>query len=179
MGMDVYGIKPTSEAGAYYRANVWWWHPLADYIIEVAPHLSAKCRYWHSNDGSGLGGRDSKALAEVLQTQIDGGHTQQYEARHEAARKATPRKTCHCCGGTGVRTDAIGVKMGQPEKIITAADLSNTGLEVHPRLGQKGWCNGCSGVGTQEGDDSHYPFAVENVQEFVNFLRDCGGFQIN
>ena len=23
-----------------------------------------------------------------------------------------------------------------------------------------------------------YPFAVENVQEFVTFLRGCGGFKI-
>jgi hypothetical protein len=28
MGMDVYGRNPTSEAGKYFRANVWSWRPI-------------------------------------------------------------------------------------------------------------------------------------------------------
>ena len=37
MGMDVIGLKPTSKEGEYFRNNVWWWGPLADYCMEVAP----------------------------------------------------------------------------------------------------------------------------------------------
>lgn len=32
MGMDVSGINPTTEAGKYFRANVWSWRPLASLI---------------------------------------------------------------------------------------------------------------------------------------------------
>ena len=28
MGMDIYGRKPTSEAGKYFRANIWSWRPI-------------------------------------------------------------------------------------------------------------------------------------------------------
>ena len=33
MGMDVYGRRPKSERGEYFRNNIWWWHPLADFIL--------------------------------------------------------------------------------------------------------------------------------------------------
>ena len=48
MGMDMYGRKPTGERGEYFRNNVWWWHPLADYCIMIAPDICAPCKYWHT-----------------------------------------------------------------------------------------------------------------------------------
>jgi hypothetical protein len=53
MGMDVCGKKPGAPEGAYFRATVWWWWPLADYVCEVAPEITHKCQHWHSNDGDG------------------------------------------------------------------------------------------------------------------------------
>ena len=54
MGMDVYGKNPENETGRYFRACVWGWHPLAEYLTEVAPDLIGKVTYLHSNDGDGL-----------------------------------------------------------------------------------------------------------------------------
>ena len=54
MGMDVYGRNPTTKQGEYFRNNVWWWHPLADYCTSVAPDITAQCNSWHHNDGDGL-----------------------------------------------------------------------------------------------------------------------------
>jgi hypothetical protein len=65
MGMDVYGRNPTSKEGEYFRNNVWWWRPLAEYCMEVAPEIAARCEGWHYNDGDGLNGLDSGALAEA------------------------------------------------------------------------------------------------------------------
>lgn len=33
MGMDVYGRKPDSTAGEYFRANVWSWRPIHALIV--------------------------------------------------------------------------------------------------------------------------------------------------
>lgn len=32
MGMDVYGIKPKSATGEYFRNNCWYWRPLWEFI---------------------------------------------------------------------------------------------------------------------------------------------------
>jgi len=52
MGMDVYGIAPIAEVGKYFRNNIWWWHPLWNYVQEVAPHLTEGVN-GHFNDGDG------------------------------------------------------------------------------------------------------------------------------
>ena len=87
MGMDIHGKNPTGKCGAYFRNNVWWWHPLADYCITVAPDTCAPCKYWHSNDGDGLDAAGAGALAEALQKEIDAGRTESYARRYEFAQE--------------------------------------------------------------------------------------------
>lgn len=160
MGMDVSGRNPTTEAGSYFRNNVWWWHPLADYIAIVAPQLAAKCKYWHSNDGDGLGKRDSLALAVLLRDQVSSGRCKVYAEEYAAKLAALPRQTCEQCNGTGTRPGGL-------EQFGAEWVKSCNG------------CNGCKGTGTKEHWDSHYPFSVENVEEFSTFLEGSGGFRIN
>jgi hypothetical protein len=173
MGFDVIGKNPTSEVGSYFRNNVWWWHPLADYCIRVAPDICAKCTYWHSNDGDGLGLCDSVKLADALDAEIASGACARFSRVYAKAQKALPRETCSFCGGSGIRTDAVGIEGGWPDRIVTVekGDEPN-----NPRAGQKGSCNSCKGWGTRK--SFSYPFSVENVREFSKFLRDSGGFEI-
>jgi len=112
MGMDVWGKNPSGEAGEYFRANVWTWHPIAEYIEECAPSIYRECEYWHSNDGDGLNEVDSLSLAAVLRDELRSGRAA-HHARTCASRHARP-----------------------------------------------------------------YSFTVEMVEEFANFLSECGGFEI-
>lgn len=36
MGMDVYGVAPTSDKGEYFRASIWAWCPIHQLICEVS-----------------------------------------------------------------------------------------------------------------------------------------------
>jgi hypothetical protein len=55
MGMDVYGRQPTSEAGKYFRSNVWSWRPIHLLIIELCADLldEETLRLMAHNDGAG------------------------------------------------------------------------------------------------------------------------------
>ena len=170
MGMDVYGNKPTSEVGKYFRANVWWWRPLANYIQHAAPEIAAKCQYWHSNDGDGLGVKNAKALATRLLETIENGEAEAYVKEYTDRISALPLETCTICNGTGIRTDDVGVKAGWPEMLITE--------EGHPRHGQKGSCNSCAGRGTVPHWDTYYHLNVDTIREFALFAKDSGGFKI-
>ena len=66
MGMDVYGVAATSEAGEYFRKNVWGWHPLWNLCEELSPEMTGTVKYAHSNDGDGLNGADARQLGRVL-----------------------------------------------------------------------------------------------------------------
>lgn len=171
MGMDVYGVKPKSETGEYFRNNVWWWRPLADYCLAHHDDIAEKCEYWHSNDGDGLNEDDSVELANRLMKDLADGKVAEHERRYNEWRASIPREACSLCNCTGIRTDDVGVEMGMPEKELD--------VEVQILVGRThGWCNGCSGVGTKESMLTAYPFSEENVREFAQFLKDCGGFRI-
>jgi hypothetical protein len=174
MGMDVYGRKPSSKAGEYFRANVWFWHPLAQYCTEIAPEISARCEGWHYNNGDGLHGQDSAALAELLQSEIDSGRCEAYAKIREAEIAALPNEICKCCDGTGALTEA----WVRDFKVERADPGLNEIFGPPPdfKVGNK--CHACDGTGTRRPWACGYPFAVECVQDFATFLRGCGGFSI-
>ena len=156
MGMDVYGKKPTAEVGEYFRNAVWSWHPLWEYVIEVAPKL-VKGVDGHYNDGDGLNARASARLAAILTEELDSGRTAEYEVSYMAALDALADEKCELCSGGGVRSDAIGVAAGMVER---------------------GWCNGCDGNGKRRPHKTNYPFSASNVAAFRDFVAASGGFKI-
>lgn len=170
MGMDVFGKKPTSETGEYFRNNVWWWRPLWDYCLAVAPELCESVA-GHYNDGDGLDADGALELSNILKDEISSGRTAEYERKHREYLASIPRETCELCEGTGIRTDAVGVENEMPTRALDEAEAILTG-RTH------GYCNGCRGVGTREAFDASYPFAISNVSEFADFLAESGGFSI-
>lgn len=157
MGMDVYGKAPTSEVGSYFRNNLWWWRPLADFLTDTYPELTSDCEYWQSNDGDGLDAEASAALARALIHDLDGGVVDAYAANRAETLAALPLEECWLCHGTGARTDEIGQQHG---------------------LDKPGGCNGCQGAGKTPHPVTSYGFSTENVREFAAFLSECGGFEI-
>ena len=170
MGMDVYGKAPISEVGAYFRNNVWYWRPLAQLCLTMAPEICAPCEHWQSNDGDGLDGSGAEALATVLRKRLEDGTIARYVAARDKHLAEMADEACTLCSGTGVRSDAIGREHGMPAKVIHE--------DGHPRDGQTGWCNACEGRGQRRPFEANYPCAVENVAEFADFLAACGGFEI-
>jgi hypothetical protein len=171
MGMDVMGKNPTDDAGEYFRNNVWWWHPLWNYCCDVLPDVCEKVEEGHSNSGDGLDAEDSIRLADALEEAIRSGHTKEYETAYREHLGSLPREACSLCDETGIRRDEVGVQYGYHDKKLTPEQVSLYGREF-------GWCNGCDGHGSQANFMSNYPFDVSNVDEFAQFLRHCGGFQI-
>lgn len=171
MGMDVYGKKPNGKTGEYFRNSCWGWRPLWRYVLKVAPWVGEKVIHGQSNDGDGLDGPDSIALAKILRAEISTGRCGEFAMRYEAAHAALADEPCPYCNATGARLDSIGVANGFHSRRIDKPG--------HPRYGQEGWCNGYDGVGKVRPIETSYPFEVENVQNFAAFLEKCGGFEIH
>lgn len=156
MGMDVFGKEPKNKAGEYFRNNIWWWRPLWDYCHHVGGELIDEETFGrgHCNEGVGLDKKKSEALAKLLTEEMRSGRTKKYEREHMKRMKELPKEKCKICDGTGSR---------QKPPNIGAGDMP---------------CNGCHGKGMVESFAANYPFSVENVKEFVEFLENCGGFEI-
>src|SRR5260221_1879965 len=65
------------------------------------------------------------------------GHLTGYDPEKDPANV----EKCNLCDGTGIRTDDIGVEMGQPTQQIPNAVVAREVGRTH------GWCNGCDGRG--------------------------------
>lgn len=157
MGMDVYGKNPVSEAGEYFRRNVWGWHPLWEYVENMHPYIASKVEYGHSNDGDGLGADEASLLGEQLLQDVATGRAAAYVGQRDAELAAMPMEPCEWCDSTGVRSDEVGVRLGMVERQT---------------------CNGCGGKGEREPYARSYFLRVEDLVEFADFLRECGGFEI-
>jgi hypothetical protein len=150
MGMDVYGLNPSSEHGKYFRSSVWFWRPLAEYCIAVAPAVSGRCASWQTNDGEGLDDTGSRDLAAVLGDELSSGRTAKYVEDRDAELNEKPLETCDICQGTG-------------DRLID---------------GTTSTCNGCNGMGDRKSWSTNYGLYEEDVRDFHRFLQDSGGFGI-
>jgi hypothetical protein len=169
--MDVMGLNPTSERGEYFRNNLWWWRPLWAYCVDLAPDLCEGVA-GHFNDGDGLDEEGAKDLSWRLTYAIYNGHTEEYKNEYYDYLASLPLEECKLCNGTGIRTDEVGMEMKMPERELDG--------ELKIILGRgHGWCNGCGAQGKKTSFACEYPFSVENVREFAEFLADSGGFAIH
>ena len=139
-----------SNCGVYFRNNVWWWRPLWQYCYEVCEHLLTE-EEWQAgsyNDGHEYDEDVCLEMARLLQAEIDDGSCQKYKDHYQAELDALPNEVCGRCNG------------------------NNRGNN------KKKDCNPCDGTGERENWSKSYPFDVENVQRFANFLKECGGMCI-
>ena len=70
MGMDIEGIKPKNVKGQYFAANLWAWRPInfiCSYVNDKE-QLGFNMEYWDSNSGYGLNnGNDCNILADAIE----------------------------------------------------------------------------------------------------------------
>ena len=150
MGMDVYGVAPTSEVGEYFRNNVWSWRPLWDFVGESCDLTLEMKRSGHFNDGLQIDELTARRIAKTLFSLLHDGTVATYQREREKLLEALPDEVCPHCNGTGVRDDEY----------------------------VQGKCNGCDGTGKVRPFETHYPFSAENVTDFARFCCVSGGFEI-
>lgn len=65
MGMDIDGRNPDSEAGKYFRANVWSWRPIHDLIYRLCSDLLDAETLEAIGYNSGAGPTDDETCKEM------------------------------------------------------------------------------------------------------------------
>ena len=150
MGMDVYGVAPTSEVGEYFRNNVWSWRPLWDFVGEACDLTLEMKRSGHFNDGLQIDELTARRIAKTLFSLLQDGTVATYQRKRDALLEALPDEVCRHCNGTGVRDDSY----------------------------VQGECNGCNGTGKVRPFETWYSFSAENVADFARFCYVSGGFEI-
>lgn len=156
MGMDVYGLKPTDKVGEYFRRNVWGWHPLWDYCLDMHPDIAGKVKHGHSNDGDGLGSVNAKKLAKRLNNDIKNGAAKKYIEDRDTLVANLPEQICWLCKG---------------ETTITVSEKDSS-VQTSKQ------CHVCKATGFVDDWQKNYFLELEDIVQFSKFLEASGGFQI-
>lgn len=179
MGMDVYGLKPTSEVGKYFRRNVWGWHPLWDYCLDMHPDIAEKVKHGHSNDGDGLGSVNSRKLAKRLKNDVASGVAKKYIEDREAYLAQMPKQTCWLCKGeTKIFTESPLTPFVQKLSVSLGCSIPAPGDTESLAEQKPKDCHLCGATGLVDPWDKNYFLVLEDIVEFSNFLEASGGFQI-
>jgi hypothetical protein len=158
MGVDISGKNPINETGDYFHANWWGWRPI-HYLCEMAIYdykLNYNTDYWGSNDGMGLQNAEecntlADALEEILGSDID-------------AKKDDERVyVClgsWCEAGTGKMLD------GETTQSLNK-QFEDGEIHYTPIVAENGQLV-----------ESAHSTSVGRIKQFIEFLRNCGGFEI-
>tara|TARA_R100001086_G_scaffold190411_1_gene107881 strand:- start:432 stop:1016 length:585 start_codon:yes stop_codon:yes gene_type:complete len=146
--------------GDYFCSNVWWWRPLADYIIQYTNCVSHEdVKHWGYNDGHEVSEEEAKAIAKQLKHLIKTGHTRKHAEDYERERKKAEDYNQRIEKKLKVLEDKIG-------KDIAPNDYSKEDKKKWDDLyNKKKW-------------GANYPFSVNQVTQFIEFAENSGGFRI-
>lgn len=165
MGYDIHGTEPTDPVGVYFRRSNLAWPPLAALCRELVPEFAEHSKYWTSTQGAGLTADMAVQFAARLQQLIADGTVADYIGQLRAMLARLPDKTCEGCEGTG----------RIPRAVVKTADSLPGPLDKDGNF----ICLACAGAGRVKPLSSCSLLDEEDVNQWVSFLENCGGFCIH
>lgn len=158
MGVDISGRKPTTEQGQYFRSNWWNWRPIlvCCKIMNDKLNLKYDMEYWGSNDGEGLRTqKQCNKLADALEG--------------IAAALSSEESKCTVNNRFGVNLGCWNTEDGKFVDDDNTSQLNQqfTTAFLPPSVEFNGKTYRPS-----------YQTDIEHLQNFITFLRSCGGFKI-
>ena len=172
MGMDVYGERPKSNRGEYFRNNVWWWRPLWNYVsIECSDIITKKdIERGHFNDCHLITETKAKQIADRLLSLCKDGKPQAIQDKYEEDSEPQIKFNEMCDKAAKYLYDNIVDK--QDGKINCPAAMKEYDLDNYER-----W-TALASMGKIQFVETSYPFDANNIKEFAEFCKDSGGFRI-
>jgi predicted nucleotidyltransferase len=151
--------------GDYFRNNVWWWRPLANYVIVYTGCVDKKdAEMWGENSGHEVDDETAKQIHNQLQVLIESGHTQKFQDDYEKERLKAEKHNDKVEKELEKFCKSVEKKLGKTN--LAPADFPKEDHDEWERIYHKRkW-------------SASYPFSVENVKAFAEFCRFSGGFKI-
>jgi hypothetical protein len=178
---EYHELKNTIK-GAYFRNSVWYWRPLWNLVCAICDDvLTEKDRKsGEYNDGHTISAEKSWEMHKRLKDGVKSGELESVIEHHETLSKTMEDEPCDICKGTGTRKGWEGWR-SENQWLKYHESLNNTDTE--PKVSYKHahdckGCNACKGKGSCRPFLTHYKLTLKNVEEFMEFCKDSGGFRI-
>ena len=153
------------NVGTYFRNNVWWWRPLADLVEKLCFFLDDKQKmHLHDNGGYEYDEATAHKIADTLEAFVKSSVAKRTEIAHKKAMK---------------KAEAHNKKVSVKLKALEMDAIAKTGnKKIAPCDYPKDLHDKWESIYREHDHTSSYPFTLKNVKEFIQFLRQCGGFTV-
>ena len=155
--------KWQEQSGTYFRNNVWWWRPLAEYVLKytkVIPNTKKHREGWNTNSGYQVSNRYAEEIAKQLKFLIDTGHTKKFQTDYMKEFVKAEKFN------EGVQKEMDKLNNLPRNKDLAPCNYNKKDKKEWDRLYAK------------QKLIASYPFSVKNVEEFMDFCNKSGGFEI-
>ena len=165
MGFDISGLNPKNEKGEYFRNNVWYWRPLAEYVLKETKVIDEEeQKHWHYNDCHEVTKEQAEQISKQLDHLVKSGHCREFALAWERRRKKIEK-----------HNDQVEKELAEFEReVCFKLDKKNLAPMEFPKKDKEIWDK----IYHKTNHDGSYPFTEENVKEFSEFCKNSGGFTI-
>ena len=165
MGFDISGLNPKNEKGEYFRNNVWYWRPLAMYVLKETKVIDEKeYDYWHYNDCHEVSKEKAEQIAKQLDHLVKSGHCKKFAQAWEKRRQKIEK-----------HNEQVEKELEEHcEEVKTRLNDIGLAPKDFPKEDKEKW----NKIYEKKNSDGSYPFEEENVKEFSEFCKNSGGFTI-
>jgi len=155
----------TSQSGTYFRNNVWWWRPLADYVLRFTKVIPEdQWEVWGYTDCTEISQQDAEMISQQLDHLIKSGHCKAYADKFEKQRIKIEKQNDKIEKELDKFCKSVEKKLGK----------TNLAPNEFPEEDKKKW----DSIYEKKNFNGNYPFSVDNVKEFSEFCKNSGGFTI-
>jgi len=160
-----------ANPGDYFRANVWGWRPIWEFVYEVCPDILTEEDYKRGqyNDNHLIEENRAKDIAKRLREKMDLARERQKKFEAEAPNKEHFNKMLE----DAARFIFENISKPKSELITCPGDM-----QIHDPENYERW-EKLSHYGNLKFDEMSYPINAEWIEEFANFAEHSGGFRIN
>ena len=159
---DAYERK---NVGVYFRNNVWWWRPLANFMREHCDWFTQEQQArLHDNSGFEFSEHEALTIADTLQKKVDDGTVKVREEVNRREMKVAEE------WNKGIHA--------QQEELEKEVKKETGDAKIVPYDYPEHFKKKYDAIQKQTDRKAYYPFKERNVKRFIAFLRECGGFSV-
>ena len=160
-----------ANPGEYFRANVWGWRPIWEFVCEVCPDILTEEDYTKGqyNDNHLIEADRARDIAKRLREKMDLARDRQKKYEAEAPNKQKFNEMLE----DAARFIFEKISKPKSELITCPGDM-----QIHDPENYKRW-ETLTHYDNIKFDEMSYPINAEYIEEFANFAEHSGGFRIN
>ena len=160
-----------ANPGEYFRANVWGWRPIWEFVCEVCPDILTEEDYTKGqyNDNHLIEEDRARDIAKRLREKMDLARDRQKKYEAEAPNKDKFNTMLE---------NAATFLYNEISKPKTPLITCPGDMQIHDPENYKRW-ETLINYNNIKFDEMSYPIDADFIEEFANFAEHSGGFRIN